>query len=734
MSANNNDQLVNELAGGGYLKTPEIIAAFRAINRADFVLPEYKNEAYRNYPLPILAGQTISQPLTVAFMLELLEPQAGEKILDIGAGSGWQTSLLAHAVSKAQTYTDDMQTDADNIIENDFLYPELTYKIRGAAFDAKKKLGLGHKEKIYQNALEEEFIQSGISFEKEKTIRVFYNEKNIGVYRPDFVVNGKVLIELKSIPFLGKIAKLQFWNYLKGSPYKVGLLINFGGKDIEIVRRVYDSARFGTGRRKSASDLRWSAGHIVAIERIPELCEFARDNIEKYGLIHDGVVVFHCQDATATIPDGPYDKIIAAAAASKDIPDEWREKLKIGGKIVAPIAGSIWRFTKKSETEWREEEFPGFAFVPLVSDTNSREQRETRTAANSTIHEQTRTAAKQRNSLFILIATLLVIGCALLVYQIYLPHADFRGSKTVIVETGLGSRKIGAFLKYEGVIDSKWAFVLYVSLKGSASDLKPGTYVWQDSITIPELTHDLLRGGSIERVITIPEGWGVRDIAEYFTENSVAPQDEFLRLAGAGGAAHFRGDFSFLADAPQIAGLEGYLFPDTYRIFRDATSKDIIIKMLANFDKKLTPDLREEITRRKKTIFDIVRMASLIEKEVISDEDRAIVSGILWKRLRLGIPLQVDATVVYANQLTTDNQQPTTRITTEDTKIDSPYNTYKYYGLPPGPIANPGISAIRAAIEPKESEFLYYLSAPDGRTIFSRTLHEHNAAIKKYLK
>ncbi|MDO8600478.1 MAG: endolytic transglycosylase MltG [bacterium] len=605
--------LVQELINGGYLKTPRIIDAFRAIARADFVLSEYAQEAYGNYPLPIGYGQTISQPLTVAFMLELLDPQEGEKILDIGAGSGWQTALLAHAVSESQTNADGTQNNADNI------------------------------------------------------------------------------------------------------------------------------------QRMSASSRRRSAGHVVTIERISELCEYARKNIEKYGFISRGVVEFFCQDATAEIPDGPYDKIIAAAAASRDIPDEWRRKLKVGGRIVAPIDNSIWRFTKKSrpagsgarfasteveaaETEWKEEEFPGFAFVPLVS-----------RAPSSQLP-----ASRQRNkkffsrpllptSYFLLLAFAAFVAFAAFAYQIYWPHADFRGSKSIMIEQGLGSRKIGAFLKQGGVIDSKWVFVTYVSLKGVASDLKPGFYIWNDTVTIPELVRDLRRGGTNERAITIPEGWTTREIAEYFLRENIVSQNDFLRLVGKDGVSRFRADFSFLTDAPQNAGLEGYLFPDTYRIFRDASLESIVAKTLTNFDRKLTSDLREEITRQKKTIFDIVRMASLIEKEVVSDEDRAIVSGILWKRLRLSIPLQVDATVLYAKSLTSHLSPFTSRVLIEDTLIDSPYNTYKYYGLPPGPIANSGISAIRAAIYPQESDYFYYLSAPDGRTIFSRTLEEHNAAVRKYL-
>lgn len=565
--------LVQELINGGYLKTPRIIDAFRAIARADFVLSEYAQEAYGNYPLPIGYGQTISQPLTVAFMLELLDPQEGEKILDIGAGSGWQSALLAAVVS-------------------------------------------GNQEARSKNQ-----------------------------------------------------------------------------------------------------------GRVIALERIPELCDFAKRNIEKYGFISRGVVQFFCQDATAEIPDGPYDKIIAAAAASRDIPDAWRAKLKVGGRIVAPINSSIWRFTKKSETEWKEEEFPGFAFVPLV--TNNQK---------SVIYNPQPTTRNPRIRRVIILGGLLLVICYLLfVWQIYWPHADFRGSKSIMIEQGLGSRKIGAFLKQGGVIDSKWVFVTYVSLKGVASDLKPGFYIWNDTVTIPELVRDLRRGGTNERAITIPEGWTTREIAEYFLRENIVSQNDFLRLVGKDGVSRFRADFSFLTDAPQNAGLEGYLFPDTYRIFRDASLESIVAKTLTNFDRKLTSDLREEITRQKKTIFDIVRMASLIEKEVVSDEDRAIVSGILWKRLRLSIPLQVDATVLYAKSLTSHFSPLTSRVLIEDTLIDSPYNTYKYYGLPPGPIANSGISAIRAAIYPQESDYFYYLSAPDGRTIFSRTLEEHNAAVRKYL-
>ena len=149
---------------------------------------------------------------------------------------------------------------------------------------------------------------------------------------------------------------------------------------------------------------------------------------------------------------------------------------------------------------------------------------------------------------------------------------------------------------------------------------------------------------------------------------------------------------------------------------------------MENFGAKLLPEIREEISRQEKTIFEIITMASLIEKEVRTLEDKKIVSVILWKRLDVEMPLQVDATIAYLTG------KKTTRVSLEELKIDSPYNTYKYRGLPLGPIANPGIESITAAVEPGKTDFWFYLSKPDGTTVFSRNLDEHNAAKNKYLR
>jgi len=318
--------------------------------------------------------------------------------------------------------------------------------------------------------------------------------------------------------------------------------------------------------------------------------------------------------------------------------------------------------------------------------------------------------------------------------EVYRPHTYLGGEKTVEITSGMGSRQIAGLLKQEGIIRSKWIFIAYVSLIGRVSDLKPGKYIIGGQSSLADIAQTLSYGGTQERIITIPEGWNTRDIGSYLEKENIVSYIEFEKNVDRGNAIHWRERFGFLRDAPADASLEGFIFPDTYRIFIGSPVEEIIEKILKNFNKKLSSDLREEVLKQDKNIFETIILASLIEKEVISDEDRAIVSGILWKRMKLGIPLQVDATITYVkNQGARSKNQGDGRILIEDTKIDSPYNTYKYAGLPAGPISNPGLSAIRAAIFPKESPYLYYLSASDGRTIFSRTLEEHNKAKAKYL-
>jgi protein-L-isoaspartate(D-aspartate) O-methyltransferase len=237
------EELINNLIFSGYLKTPRIIEAFRKIDRADFVPPDLLAEAYGNYPLPIGYGQTISQPLTVAFMFELLQPERGDKILDVGSGSGWTTALLAYIVS-----------------------------------------------------------QEGIS--------------NFSPYG--------------------------------GSPE--------GGQFLPL--RVIS-------RRETISK---PQGKVIAMERILQLVEFGKNNVAKYNFIKKGVIEFICTNGSQGLKEkSPFDRILASAAVEQ-VPVALKEQLKVGGRLVIPVQNSIFLFVKTAENKFSQEEFPGFAFVPLIKD------------------------------------------------------------------------------------------------------------------------------------------------------------------------------------------------------------------------------------------------------------------------------------------------------------------------------------------------------------------------------
>ncbi len=375
-------------------------------------------------------------------------------------------------------------------------------------------------------------------------------------------------------------------------------------------------------------------------------------------------------------------------------------------------------------------------------------------------NSNTKKSTKGLIKIFILCFLFFVLCSLFFVYQgIYLPKEP-GSTETVsfLVKQGEGAKEISVNLKEQGIIKYSSLFGIYALFQGKAEKLQAGEYELSLGMNIPEIVDKLVSGEAIKKTITIIEGWNLRDIGWYFENKGMFMAEELFELVGfplidyskatdLPEPKDFSEEFDFLEDKPKNLGLEGYLFPDTYEIFPEEGIGEIVRRMLTNFDKKLTPDLREEISNQNKSIFEIVIMASLIEKEVRTLEDKKIVSGILWKRLKNKMPLQVDATIVYIRQNEEYKVLPsearhgsyitsrkTTKITKEELKIDSPYNTYKYRGLPLGPISNPGLESIKAAIYPKTSAHWFYLSTPEGETIFSKTLKEHNEAIAEYLK
>lgn len=285
------------------------------------------------------------------------------------------------------------------------------------------------------------------------------------------------------------------------------------------------------------------------------------------------------------------------------------------------------------------------------------------------------------------------------------------GSSIFEVKNGEGFRQIVAGLESGGFIKSSLMFKVLSVITGSAFKLKPGSYKLSPSMTSFEILNNLIVGVQKEVVVVIPEGANIREIDVILRDSGITKAEEFLSKA--------------LKEK-----LEGKLFPDTYKFFMNSSPEEVINKMLANFEFK-TKSLSEGSIKNSDLI-----VASLLEKEVRSSEDQKIVAGILKKRMEIEIPLQVDATICYIKAVLIPRESPSCYpLSTLDFKIKSDYNTYLYRGLPPGPIGNPGISAITSALNPAVSPYLFYLSDPEtGKTVFAKTLEEQIQHKARYLK
>jgi UPF0755 protein len=337
------------------------------------------------------------------------------------------------------------------------------------------------------------------------------------------------------------------------------------------------------------------------------------------------------------------------------------------------------------------------------------------------------------------LSLIIVLAIFILGLFLYYNQAINRPAKTegedasFRITAGESVDQISTNLLDQGLIRSKLWFKVYTWQTKQEANFQAGEYMLNPRLSIKEIVKALVRGETIdkEKTITIIEGWKNAEINNYLKEQNILLDNSFLQLV-SDQLSNWQLNSpkpEWLNALPQSASLEGYLFPDTYRIFKDATAEDIIIKMLNNFNSKLSDEMKEEIAKKSMGLHEIITMASIIEKEIAQESDRDIISGILYKRLDLGMRLEVDATVNYA----TGKNDPS--VSLADLEIDSPYNTYKYYGLPPGPICNPSLSAIKAAIYPKVSPYLFYLNRQDtGETIFSKTFEEHVKNKNKYLK
>lgn len=294
-----------------------------------------------------------------------------------------------------------------------------------------------------------------------------------------------------------------------------------------------------------------------------------------------------------------------------------------------------------------------------------------------------------------------------------------RGSlRLVQVTPGMNARQIGLKLQQMGIIRRAWTFEWIVRWKGWSNRLQPGQYELRPNMSPLQIARTIAEGRVATSWVTIPEGYTVRQIAQLLEERGVTDAEEFRRLATT------EGD-TFQASFPLPKNLEGYLFPNTYRFPRGTDPRQAIQTMISLLDREVYRRYHAEIEQSGFFFHGILTIASLIEREAKVPEDRARISAVIRNRLKRGMKLEIDATVLYA----LGKHKP--RVLYRDLEVDSVYNTYRRKGLPPGPIANPGIACIGAALRPAGVDYLYYVARPDGSHIFTRTLEEHHVAVAR---
>ena len=325
-------------------------------------------------------------------------------------------------------------------------------------------------------------------------------------------------------------------------------------------------------------------------------------------------------------------------------------------------------------------------------------------------------------SLLLALAIVVVIvaaGCAYLWYGLFADRSHPQASTQVIVQRGATFGDISRQLAEAGVIGNATAFRLLARAQHADVDVHAGAYRFAPHQTGAEVLHALLTGGAqIAAWVTIPEGFTAKEIAER------------LQTAGIADASSFSQTFLTTpldVDGTKTKNLEGYLFPSTYLVPLDATAQQVARQFTDEFFKELPPDAAARAKALHVTVPQGVTVASLVEREAKIDPDRPLIAGVIYNRLRLQMPLQVDATIEYALP------EHKTELSFGDLKIDSPYNSYLHPGLPPTPIANPGRASLEAAFHPARTDALYYVYCGNGHHVFAKTLAEHQANVARCL-
>lgn len=307
-------------------------------------------------------------------------------------------------------------------------------------------------------------------------------------------------------------------------------------------------------------------------------------------------------------------------------------------------------------------------------------------------------------------------------FELRASHRGFGEAEIFVdIPPGASVSTIASRLADAGVVAHPLVFRVAVRLAGVDGKLQAGEYRFSEAATPGAVAQRLARGDVYTRSITFREGLTIWEMAEVFESSGLGTRDDFLREAR---------DVSRIQSIdPEASSLEGYLFPDTYQLPRAAGAKGTVDAMVEGFLRAFDADLRAAAAGRGMSPREVVTIASLVEKETATADERPVVSAVYQNRLRIRMGLQCDPTVIYALLLA---GRWNGNLTRENLRIDSPYNTYRYAGLPPGPIAAPGRASLEAAVKPASVPYLYFVSRNDGTHAFATTLAEHNRNVQQW--
>ncbi len=316
--------------------------------------------------------------------------------------------------------------------------------------------------------------------------------------------------------------------------------------------------------------------------------------------------------------------------------------------------------------------------------------------------------------------------------------SDDATPRPFVVESGQTAAEVATRLEEEGLVIDGEVFRRFMTYHGLDTSLEAGTYSLRPNMTMHEIAEALQHGGADTVTVTIPEGWRMEQVAWLLEQQGLMRGDDFLAYART---AQY--EYPWLADRPPEASLEGFLFPDTYELPAEATPATLIDLMLSTFDARIIPEIEGRLAGkvlfdldladyRQMTVYDVITLASIIEREAVVDEERPIIASVYYNRLdptyveETALRLSSDPTVQYAK-----GYDPETgnwwnpMLPGEGQTIDSPYNTFRVQGLPPGPIASPGLASILAVLNPANTDYLYFHAVGDGSHVFAATLEEH---------